>query len=213
MSSNNSKVRKIALSLALLLPNAINGITFSLPNPVYPLLAESRHLPPFVEALFFAIFPLPLLFVFYYMPPFEHNCGAKTTYMVHLLFFTLSSFFMAFIHYLRSPWLFSIWSLLFRLLNGFADAGIAYQYRTLGKRLLPSHFALMNELTVATFIFFSGIGPFMSAPISAKYGFHVTCFLVSALALATTLFVWCVLYKENCDPVISESSVPRRLLS
>lgn len=83
-------------------------------------------------------------------------------------------------------------------MNGFSDAGIAYQYRPIAKRLLPSYFQLINEVSIAIFILFYGIGPVIAAPITAKYGFHVACFIISAITLLATLLVQCTLSSRDC---------------
>lgn len=105
---------------------------------------------------------------------------------------------MSFVDSITSDPAFSVLSIFFRLLNGLGDAGITYQYRALAKRLLPSHFSLMNELTVAIFTISTGIGPLISAPLTASEGFQTTCLVMAALAFLVTIFTGLALPTEQC---------------
>ena len=102
---------------------------------------------------------------------------------MHLLLDAVSIILLGGLHYIYSPVLFSVWGLFFRILNGLGDSGVVYQFRPLAKRLLPSHFTLMNELSVACLCVSLGIGSLISASIYAKYGFNMVCIIVGSLAL------------------------------
>ena len=138
--------------------------------------------------------------MFYYLPAMERKCGAKRTFISHLLMCGFAVLLMSLLNFTHSPVFFSVWSLFNRFINGLGDAGISYQYRTLAKRLLPAHFALMNELTVATFILACGIRLLISAPISAYFGFHVTCFILLAFTLLVSFYVW---YTLPLNPLLA----------
>ena len=191
---------KILLALAVLVPYAVDGIIISFVNPVFPLLAQSHQAPSMVEGLLFSFFAIPQLLVFLYAPSMEHKCGVKNTFIIHLLINAVSVLFLGGLHYIYSPALFSIWGFFCRMLNGFGDAGITYQFRPIAKRLLPSHFALMNELSWATASLTFGIGPLISAPIYAHYGFDLVCFFVALLALLGAIQVCCSLSARQCEP-------------
>ena len=45
-----------------------------------------------------------------------------------------------------------------------------------------------------------GIGPLISAPIYAHYGFHLVCFFVALLALLGAIQVCCSLSAHQCEP-------------
>ena len=76
------------------------------------------------------------------------------------------------------------------------DAGITYQYRALTKRLLPNHFALMNEVSFAVLSLSLGFGPFFAAKVYTEYGFHVVCLIVAALAILGAILVSCSLSSQ-----------------
>ena len=143
-------MNNLLTALAILVPFAISGIVFSFVSPVYPLLANSRTVSPLVQGLFFSLFAVPQLVVFTYIPSMERKCGVKNIFVSHILICATSVFLLSGLHYIHSPLYFSIWSLFFRLLNGVGDSVITYQSRTLAKRLLPSHFELLNEVSFAT---------------------------------------------------------------
>ena len=113
----------------------------------------------------------------------------KNTFLLHLLLDAFSVILLGGLHYIYSPVLFSIWSLFFRMINGLGDSGVIYQFRPLAKRLLPSHFTLMNELSVACLCVSLGVGSLISAPLYSKYGFHVVCIMVAGLALFAAILV------------------------
>ena len=216
-------MNNLLTALAILVPFAISGIVFSFVSPVYPLLANSRNVPSLVQGLFFSFFAVPQLLVFAYIPSMERKCGVKNIYFSHSLICAISVFLLSGLHYIHSPLLFSIWGLFFRLLTGIGEAAITYQSRTLARRLLPSHFALLNEVSYATLSIACAIGPVISAPINASYGFHVVCFIVAFFALLSAIQVFCTLPANKCEPVIENtgsngsqinpSNMPRQGLS
>lgn len=55
-------------AVALILGYGINCVIYSFANPVYPLLAKSRLIPPFIESVFFTLFAFPQVLVFTYLP-------------------------------------------------------------------------------------------------------------------------------------------------
>ena len=197
-------------ALALLLPFALTGIVLSFVNPIFPLLAEPRQTPPLVQGLFFSICGIPQVFVFTCLPATERKCGVKNSFLLHILFCAFSVLALSALHYIHSTLLFSVWSIFFRVISGFGDAGIMYQYRTLIKRLLPQHFALINDISVASLYLSMGIGPFLSAPLFAKYGFHITCYTISAITLFGAVGVCCILSAKQCEPRYDTTANPTR---
>ena len=186
-------MNNLLTALAILVPFAISGILLSYVNPVYPLLADQRNVSPIVQSLFFSLFAVPQLVVFTYIPSLERKCGVKNTFLSNILLCAISVFLLSGLHYIHSSLYFSIWSLFFRLLTGIGEATISYQSRTLAKRLLPAHFELYNEASFTTLSLACAIGPAISAPINASYGFHVVSFIVAFITLLSAILVCCTL--------------------
>ena len=126
-------MNKFLIALALLFPYSLSGLALSFANPVYPLLAKSRKVPPFLESLFFSLFALPPLCTYALLPPMEHKCGVKKAFLLNIIVQALTILLIGALYFIHSPLFFSIWGISFQFLSWLGDAGITYQFRSLAR--------------------------------------------------------------------------------